>query len=165
MTWKCWRISVKTKQTWWTKKIFPIKQKHWRDQAVTALSKNDIYWVLKEKSIQSLFSCFDCCPQILTKGTFCFFLACPFIYAMCVVGMIAWSPRNSASIAFYNFISLAFETCFINAILTDGTVLNRNIPTPQGNSIPLFNFDSLVNLHIQIIIIWLINIQLSIFKV
>ena len=89
----------------------------------------------------------------MAEGTFCFFLACPFVDAVSVVGVVAGAPGDGAAITFDYFIGLALEAGLVDAVFTDGTVFDGYVPTPQSDSIPLFNLYSFIDLHFQIIII------------
>lgn len=63
-------------------------------QVVIVPSKNDDIIVIFKRNtiIQSLFSCFDSCPDVLTERAFSLFLACPFVDAVSVIGMVTRSP-------------------------------------------------------------------------
>ena len=63
--------------------------------------------------------------------------------------MIAGSPTYEAGLVFADLVSLTFETGLIDAILADGTVLDCHIPAPESNCVPLFDFDSTVDLHLN----------------
>lgn len=95
----------------------------------------------------SLFGCFDSSPSLLAERTGVFLLSSPFADAVSVVSMIACTPTNHTCLTVWYFIGLAFQTSFVDTVLTDGTILHSHIPTPQGYSVPLLNLNALIDLH------------------
>ena len=85
----------------------------------------------------------------MTQWTLGLLLTRPLVNAMSMVCVIAGSPGNSASFTLADFAGLALETGFVDAVLADGAVLDGHIPAPKGHCVPLFDFNSLVDLHLN----------------
>jgi len=64
--------------------------------------------------------------------------------AVKVKGMITDTPSNSAFLTGCRcLVGLTLNAVIHNVISADSTVVNNYIPCPQGDSIPLFYFESL----------------------
>jgi hypothetical protein len=67
---------------------------------------------------------------------------------MSVVSMVTGSPTNKAGFVIRYLIGLTLQTGLIDTVLADGAVLYCNVPTPKCYRIPLFNFNTLIDLHL-----------------
>ena len=101
------------------------------------------------KTSGSFLCCLHSIPLTLAEWALGLLLTRPLVNAVSVVCMIAGSPGNSASITLADLAGLALETGFVDAVLADGAVLDGHIPAPKGHCVPLFDFNSLVNLHLN----------------
>ena len=101
--------------------------------------------------VNSLFSSFDGGPSFLAEWTGVFLLAGPSADTVGVVGVIAWAPRDHTWVAlsFVDLIGLALEAAFVNAVFADGTIFNCDVPAPESNCVPLFDFNSFVDFHFE----------------
>ena len=126
---------------------------HTVDQNSQLVSNKLIDWFINELIANddwiSLFSSFYSVPCFLAKWTCIFLLSCPSTDTVSVIGVVAGSPTDEARLVITDLVSLAFETCLVNTILADCTVFNSHIPTPKCNCVPLFNFDTTVDLHLN----------------
>eukprot|EP00002_Diphylleia_rotans_P020760 TRINITY_DN4032_c0_g2_i2.p2 TRINITY_DN4032_c0_g2~~TRINITY_DN4032_c0_g2_i2.p2 ORF type:complete len:111 (+),score=19.32 TRINITY_DN4032_c0_g2_i2:402-734(+) len=65
----------------------------------------------------------------------------PLRNAMEMEGVIANAPSNGAIFTRWCIlICLAFNTKIHNVVAADGTVVDNNVPCPETNGIPLFDF-------------------------
>jgi len=83
----------------------------------------------------------------LAQRTGVFLLSGPATDAVRMVSVVASAPADHAALTVRYLVSLTLETGLIDAVLANGTVLNRHIPTPQRNGVPLFHFNTLIDLH------------------
>lgn len=107
-------------------------------------------WSLNFKQIDfklSLLGGLDGGPSLLAKGTGVLLLRGPLANAVSMVGVIACSPRDHATLIVRDLIGLALQTGLIDAVLAYGAIFNSHIPTPQGNCVPLLHLNSFIDLH------------------
>lgn len=70
--------------------------------------------------------------------------------AMEVKGVIADTPSLSALLwGISDLTGLAFDARIHDMVTADGTIVNVDVPTPKGNSVPLFDFKALSGCRID----------------
>jgi hypothetical protein len=98
---------------------------------------------------RSLFGGFDGIPSFLAERACIFLLGGPSADAVSVVSVVASPPTDETCLTIGYLVGLTFEAGLVDAVLTNGTIFNSYVPTPQGHSVPLLHFDSFVNLHLN----------------
>lgn len=64
-----------------------------------------------------------------------------------VEGVVAYSPSHGALFTGRRgLVGLALDTKIHNVVSADGAVVDNNIPSPQRNSIPLFDLKALLSI-------------------
>ena len=97
--------------------------------------------------MRSLLSSLDCIPGFLAQRTSVFLLSSPPTDAVSMVGVIASTPTDHATFIVWDLVSLAFEAGLVDAVFADGAVLDCDVPAPEGDCVPLFDFNAFVYLH------------------
>ena len=83
----------------------------------------------------------------MAERTSVLLLGGPSTDAVSVVGVVAGSPADEARLIVADLVGLAFKAGLVDAVLADGTVLDSNIPAPEGDCIPLLDLYAAINLH------------------
>jgi len=84
----------------------------------------------------------------LAKWAGIFLLGCLSADAMSMVSMVASTPADQACLTIGYLVGLALKAGLVDAVFANGTVLDSHVPTPQSYCVPLFDFNSLINLHL-----------------